>query len=247
MRIVAVALLAGALWTGCAGGEEVMTPPPVPVEADPKPAPPPAPAKVEALKLPEGANPAMIDPSLANKTAPDTYKVKFETSKGDFVVEVHRDWSPQGADRVFNMVDIGYFTDVRFFRVVDNFMAQFGISGYPEVNAVWRDANIDDDPVTQSNTKGMVTFAKSGAPNSRSTQLFINYKDNSMLDRQGFSPFGKVVEGMEVVEALNSEFGDGPPHGKGPNQMKLQTGGNAFLLSSGFEALDYIKSASIVE
>ena len=175
-----------------------------------------------------------------DKQAPDTYQVKFETTAGDFVVDVTRDWAPKGADRFYEAVKAGFYNDCRFFRVVPNFMVQFGINGNPEVQQKWRTANIADDPVKKSNTRGMITFATSG-PNSRTTQVFINYKDNSFLDRQGFAPFGKVSdEGMKVVDKINAEYGEKPDQGS------IQRQGNEYLKEN-FPKLDYIKKAAIVE
>ena len=186
---------------------------------------------------------SLSDPASLNEQAPAVYKAKFATSKGDFVVEVHRDWAPNGADRFYNLVKNGYFNDVRFFRVLDGFMAQFGINGEPSVSAVWRDANIKDDAVKQSNVRGTVTFATAG-PNTRTTQVFINFGDNTGLDGQGFSPFGKVVSGMDVVDSLYSGYGEGAPNGHGPNQGVVQSMGNAYLAKA-FPKLDYIKTATI--
>src|SRR4029077_19446479 len=143
----------------------------------------------------------LSDPASLNEKAPDVYKVKFDTSKGPFVVEVHRDWAPNGADRFYNLVKNGFFDNDRFFRVVSGFMVQFGINGDPKLSSVWREARIKDDPVKQSNARGYITFATAG-PNTRTTQVFINFADNSALDNQGFAPFGKVVSGMNVVDAL---------------------------------------------
>ncbi len=136
----------------------------------------------------------LSDPASLNEKAPAVYKAKFDTSKGSFVIEVHRDWAPNGADRFYNLVKNGFFNDARFFRVIEGFMVQFGINGDPKISAVWRDANIQDDPVKQSNARGMMTFATAG-PNTRTTQVFINFGDNAGLDGQGFAPFGKVVVG----------------------------------------------------
>jgi peptidyl-prolyl cis-trans isomerase A (cyclophilin A) len=173
------------------------------------------------------------------------FQVRFETTKGPFVVEVHRDWAPRGADRFYNLVKLGYYDDVTFFRVIDDFMVQFGIHGDPEVSAVWRDAQIPDDPVKQSNTRGMVTYATAG-PGTRTTQIFINYKDNSALDAQGFAPFGRVVEGMSVVDSLYSGYGEGAPRGAGPRQDRAQAEGNAYFRGD-FPRLDHIQKAEIVE
>lgn len=237
---------------------------PAPVEAAkveaPKPAEPAAPATAptpqampgaasptEAAAPTGGQHAAMHDPSKATEKAPDVFKVKLHTTKGDIVIEAHKDWSPAGADRLYNLVKIGYFQDIAFFRAVKDFMVQFGIHGDPTVNSVWRASTVNDDPPgKQSNTRGMVTFAKTGAPNSRSVQLFINYKDNAMLDGMGFTPVGKVVEGMDVVDKINTEYGEGAPRGNGPNQMRIQAEGNKYLKAD-FPNMDYILSASIVK
>ncbi len=175
--------------------------------------------------------------------APASYKVKFDTSKGAFVVQVTRAWAPQGADRFYNLVKSGFFDNVRFFRVVSGFMVQFGIHGDPATMARWRDAPIKDDPVTQSNKRGYITFATAG-PNTRTTQVFINFVDNSNLDSMGFAPFGRVVSGMEVVDALNAEYGEGAPRGRGPDQGRLQREGNAYLAKE-FPRMDFVKKATI--
>jgi peptidyl-prolyl cis-trans isomerase A (cyclophilin A) len=195
----------------------------------------------------ETVSPALLDPKLANETAPEKYQVKLETTKGDLVVEVTRAWSPHGADRFYNLVKIGYYDDTAFFRVISGFMAQIGINGDPKVNAAWRGAGIPDDPVVQSNTRGMVTFAMSSQPNSRTTQIFFNYSDgNKQLDGMRFAPFGKVVKGMDVIDKLYSGYGEGAPQGRGPSQQRVQLEGNAYLKSE-FPKLDYITKATIVE
>jgi peptidyl-prolyl cis-trans isomerase A (cyclophilin A) len=191
-------------------------------------------------------SPALLDPSLAKDKAPDSFKVKFVTTKGDFVIEVTRDWAPNGADRFYNLVKIGYFKDIAFFRNIAGFMVQFGIHGSPAVNAKWREANIKDDPVTQSNTPGFVTYAQTGRPHSRSTQFFVNFGDNANLDGMRFAPFGKVVEGMDVVKSLYDGYGEGAPRGRGPDQGRVQEEGNVYLKKD-FPKLDYIKTATIVE
>ena len=185
----------------------------------------------------------LANPAALNEPAPATYKAKFDTSKGVFVIEVTRAWAPQGADRFYNLVKNGFFDNTRFFRVIPNFMVQFGISGDPALNTKWRVARIPDDRPAQSNTRGMVTFATSG-PNARTTQVFINFKNNSRLDALGFAPFGKVVSGMNVVDALNGEYGEGAPDGRGPDQMRLQAEGNAYLAKD-FPRMDFIKKATI--
>ncbi len=183
------------------------------------------------------------DPSSLKEKAPAVYKAKFDTSKGTFVIEVHRAWAPNGADRFYNLVKSGFYNDARFFRVLDGFMVQFGISGNPDVSAVWRDARIPDDGVNESNQRGYVTFA-TGGPNTRTTQVFINFGNNHGLDGQGFSPFGKVVSGMKVVDALYSGYGEGAPSGRGPDQGQVQAKGNTYL-NAKFPKLDYIKKATI--
>jgi peptidyl-prolyl cis-trans isomerase A (cyclophilin A) len=186
-----------------------------------------------------------MDPGQATEKAPDTFRVKFETTKGDFVIEVKRAWAPRGADRFYNLVRLGYYDDVTFFRVIDDFMVQFGIHGDPEVSAIWREARLEDDPPSQSNTRGMVTYAHAGA-GTRTTQIFINYKNNAMLDAQGFPPFGRVVEGMSVVDELHSGYGEGAPRGAGPRQDRAQAEGNRYFRGD-FPKLDHIKSARLVE
>jgi peptidyl-prolyl cis-trans isomerase A (cyclophilin A) len=185
----------------------------------------------------------LSNPAALNERAPATYKARFDTSKGEFVVEVRRDWAPNGADRFYNLVKNGFYDNARFFRVVDRFMVQFGIHGDPRVSAQWSNANIPDDPVKQSNKRGFITFATSG-PNSRTSQVFINFGDNSRLDRDGFSPFGQVVSGMNVVDTLYSGYGEGAPGGKGPHQGRIQAEGNAYL-SKEFSRLDFIRKATI--
>jgi len=200
-------------------------------------------AKPEAAK-PQPAATGFSDPSTLTEKAPDTFNAQFDTTKGEFTIEVTRSLSPNGADRFFNLVRSGYFKDVAFFRVIPGFMCQFGIHGEPAVSAKWRDANISDDPVKGSNTRGTISFATAG-PNTRTTQLFINFGDNVNLDGMGFSPFGKVVSGMDVVDKINSQYGEGAPAGLGPEQGRVQSEGNAYLKKD-FPNLDYIKSASIV-
>jgi peptidyl-prolyl cis-trans isomerase A (cyclophilin A) len=176
--------------------------------------------------------------------APDVFRTRFETSKGVFVVETHRDWAPRGADRFYHLVRSGFFDNTRFFRVVTSFMVQFGMSGDPAVNAAWEPLTITDDSVTQSNTRGMVTFAKTSLPNSRTTQIFINLVDNRSLDGMGFAPFGRVVQGMEVVDSLYADYGDGPPGGFGPLQDRIRLEGNEYLARE-FPKLDFVRSARL--
>ena len=184
------------------------------------------------------------NPAALRETAPATYKARFDTSKGAFLVEVHRDWAPNGADRFYTLVKNGFYDGVRFFRVIEGFMVQFGINGDPGVSAKWREARIQDDPVRQSNRRGYITYAMAG-PNTRTSQVFINFGDNSSLDRQGFAPFGQVQGGgMKVVDALYNGYGEGAPRGNGPDQGRLQMEGNAYL-SKSFPRMDFVKKATI--
>ena len=202
----------------------------------------PAPAETPAARHAA----ADLDPALATQRAPDVFDARFKTSNGVFVIEVHRDWSPNGADRFYNLVKMGVYDDSRFFRAIAGFMVQFGIPGDPKVAAKWVDASIQDDPPAgQSNARGTVTFAKTGSPNSRSTQVFINYGENRSLDGMNFTPFGKVVDGMDVVSTLYKGYGEGAPGGAGPSQDRIQSEGNAYL-DAEFPRLDRIVSAEIV-
>ncbi len=187
---------------------------------------------------------SLENPASLNLTAPPVYQAKFTTTQGDFTIEVHRDWAPIGADRFYNLVRFGYFDGNSFFRMLPGFVVQFGINPNPSITAAWKNADIEDDPVTQSNTLGMVTFATAG-PNTRTTQVFINLADNTKLDGMGFSPFGKVVEGMNVVQSLYGGYGDGPPMGHGPDQHLIEQQGQSYLAAD-FPKLDSIKSAVIL-
>ena len=175
----------------------------------------------------------------ADEKAPDTFKVNFDSSAGPFVIQVHRAWAPIGADHFYTLVKNGFYNEARFFRVVPNFMVQFGIAGDPAVQSKNR-ASIKDDPVKESNKKGYVTFAQTSAPNSRSTQIFINFKDNAFLDSQRFAPFGQVISGMENVEKITSQYGEKP------NQGSIQSEGNKYLKAE-FPKLDYVKTATIAK
>ncbi len=192
-------------------------------------------------------SPALLDPALATERAPDAFRVKLETTKGDVVILVNRSWAPNGADRFYNLVKIGYYDDVAFYRVVKGFMAQCGFSGDPAITKVWSQAQIPDDPIVQANTRGMVTFAQPSAPNARTTQFFINYGDNSYLKEHGtFAPFGKIISGMDVVDSFYGGYGEGAPNGMGPSQGKIAREGNSYL-EKDFPKLDYIKRATIIE
>jgi len=192
---------------------------------------------------------ALLINGCSGKTSPAQFQVVLATTKGDVTIDVTREWSPRGADRFYALVKDGFYDGARFFRVIRSpdhrFMAQFGINGDPKVTAKWADNNIEDDPVTQHNTRGMISFATSGA-NTRSTQLFINYSDNSRLDVLGFSPFAVVSTGMEVVDEFYADYGEGPPNGTGPDQERIEKEGNAYL-DSNFPKLDYIRTAKILE
>ena len=197
------------------------------------------PAKKEEAKK-EAAAPA----APKREQAPDLYKVNLDTSKGPVVIEVHRDWAPRGADHFYELVKTGFYDGDRFFRYVRNFIVQWGISGDPKMNRLWMNSNLPDDPVKWSNIKGTVTFATAG-PNTRSTQVFINLRNNASLDSQGFAPFGKVVEGMNAIEILYSVYGDMPAMGgNGPDPSKIETQGNQYVVAN-FPRLDYIKKATI--
>jgi len=180
----------------------------------------------------------LLHPDTLNAKAPELFDVKFETTRGDFVVAVHRAWAPLGADRFYNLVKSGFFTSEAFFRVVPGFVVQFGLSPDPAVNRAWRSADIKDDPVKESNKRGTITFATAG-PNTRTTQLFINFADNSGLDRQGFAPFGLVTSGMDVVDKIYSGYG------QQPDQGAITAQGSAYLQQN-FPKLDTIKSATVV-
>lgn len=187
---------------------------------------------------------SLLNPASLRRQAPPVFHARFTTTKGDFVIEVTRAWAPRGADRFYNLVRYHFYDNASFFRVLPGFVVQFGISGRPDLARVWERANIPDDPVTQTNARGTLTFATAG-PNTRTTQVFINLNDNANLDSQGFSPFGKVTSGMEVVEKLYSGYGEGAPQGSGPDQERLQKEGRAYLAKS-FPLLDAIKLAVIV-
>jgi len=191
------------------------------------------------------AKPDFHDPASAGfaTQAPDSFRARFTTTKGDFIVAVHRAWAPLGADRFYNLVRSGYFDGVRFFRVVPGFMAQFGIHGDTAVTAAWRERRIPDDPVRRTNVRGMVTFATAG-PGTRTTQVFINYRNNDQLDAMGFAPFGQVVEGMGVVDSLYGAYGDAAPRGRGPDQYRMHVEGEKYLARQ-FPKLDKINKATI--
>jgi peptidyl-prolyl cis-trans isomerase A (cyclophilin A) len=187
----------------------------------------------------------LLRPSLLTARAPSTYQVKFTTTKGDFVITVTRAWAPLGADRFYNLVRHHFYDNATFFRVLKGFVVQWGISAYPPVSAAWSRAPIKDDPVTQSNLRGYVTYAM-GGPNTRTTQIFINLGDNQRLDSMGgFAPFGQVTEGMEVVDSLYNGYGEGAPDGHGPAQDSIEKAGKSYL-DKGFPLLDSIKTTTLI-
>lgn len=188
--------------------------------------------------------PSLKNPTSLKEQAPATYKVKFDTSVGVFVLQVHRDWAPLGADRFYNLVKNGFYDDARFFRAIPGFMVQFGISGDPAISPAWRNARIGVDPVKQSNKPMFISFAMGGTPDTRTTQVFINFGNNANLDAMGFAPFGEVIEGKEVVNKIHTGYGEGAPRGKGPDQGRTQAEGNAYLMKE-FPKLDFIKKATI--
>jgi peptidyl-prolyl cis-trans isomerase A (cyclophilin A) len=205
--------------------------------------PSPAPDKMPATKA-ASFDPALLQPETLRAKAPEQYDVKFVTTAGDFTIQVTRAWAPNGADRFYNLVRHHFYDGASFFRVLPGFMAQFGISAYPEVSRVWERATIKDDRVVQSNHRGFISFATAG-PNTRTTQAFINYGNNESLDRSGFSPFGVVTDGMKVVDKLYDGYGEGAPDGHGPNQGLITARGRAYLEKS-FPKLDSIRSATLV-
>jgi peptidyl-prolyl cis-trans isomerase A (cyclophilin A) len=226
-----------------AGAVLAQTPPPA-TKAPAKSTPAPATATpAKAAPTP----PALFHPETLKAKAPDLYRVKFMTTHGDFVVEVHRDWAPLGADRLYNLVKNKFFTDNSFYRFSPGFIVQFGVHANPAVTKAWAAATIKDDPVKESNKKGTLTFAM-GGPNTRSTDFFINLKDNTPLDGMGFSPLGTVTEGMDIVEGLYSGYGEMKgmtPTANGPDQGLVQSQGKAYL-DKNFPKLDSIKSATVI-
>jgi peptidyl-prolyl cis-trans isomerase A (cyclophilin A) len=220
---------------------------PIPLPLEPVAPPPAAVSSAPPLPVPPATHhaPEELDPSLAIARAPDVFFADFTTTKGDFVVEVHRSWAPNGADRFYNLVKIGFYDDERFFRAVPDFMVQFGIPGDPRLTAKWKHASFPDDPVVESNLRGFVSFARTGQPNSSATEIFICYENHAALDASGFAPFGKIARGMDVVDDLYKGYGDGPPRGKGPDQEHIESEGNPYL-DREFPKLDRILSTRIV-
>ena len=248
------AMVLGTLFFGCKAKEQTAeTQPPEKPKAE-APAEPKAETPSPAQPQPEvtasapaaaprqGFDRALLRAALLKEKAPDTFQVKFTTTRGDFIVAVNRAWAPIGADRFYNLVNHHFYDNASFFRVVPGFVVQFGISAYPPVAAAWEKANIKDEPVTQSNKRGYLTYAKTSMPNTRSTQIFINLNDNTGLDRQGFSPFGYVdAQGMKVVEMLYDQYGDSA----GPDQDQISKQGKPYL-DKGWPKLDSIKTATLI-
>jgi peptidyl-prolyl cis-trans isomerase A (cyclophilin A) len=212
------------------------------------PTPPPAKKPAAAATAPAAKaapyDAALLQPATLRAKAPAEYDVKFVTTAGEFTVKVTRAWAPNGADRFYNLVRHHFYDGAAFFRVLPGFMAQFGLSPYPEVSKVWENATIKDDPIVQSNHRGFVSFATAG-PNTRTTQAFINYGNNEALDKSGFSAFAVVSDGMEVVDKLYNGYGEGAPDGHGPDQGKIGALGHTYL-EKGFPKLDIIRSATLV-
>lgn len=213
------------------------TNPAAPQPAAPKPAPKTAAGVQPRTTAKMTTDPALLRPATLTAKAPDVYEVQFTTTKGDIVIQVTRAWAPIGADRFYNLVKHGFYNNAAFFRIVPGFIVQFGLSGDPAVNRAWKNANIKDDPVTQSNKPGTLTFATAG-PNTRTTQLFINLGSNAPLDGQGFAPFGQVTGGMEVVQKLYSGYGERPDQGA------ITSEGKAYL-DKNFPNIDRIQTATI--
>jgi len=186
----------------------------------------------------------LLQPQRFQETAPAAYQVRLETSAGDVLIQIHRAWAPLGADRFYNLAKGGYYDDSRIYRVLPDFMAQFGLHADPYVTQAWKSEYLVDDPFVASNTRGRVAFAKGGL-HTRTTEIFISYKDNSQLDERGFTPIGEVIEGMDVVDTFYSDYGDGPPRGEGPYQAMAAARGNEYL-DAEFPELTRILSATLV-
>lgn len=249
---IVVAAAVGILLFGCKGKEQTVEAPPAaekpkteaPAAARAEtPAPPQAetPASEPSVAPRTGYDRTLLRPAMLKDKAPETYQVKFVTTRGDFTVTVTRAWAPIGADRFYNLVKHHFYDNASFFRVVPGFVVQFGLSAYPPVSAAWQHADLKDDPVTQSNKRGYLTFATAG-PNTRTTQVFISLKDNAGLDGQGFAPFGVVdAPGMKVVDMFYDQYGDTA----GPDQDQIAKQGKPYL-DKGWPKLDSIKTATPV-
>src|SRR5271156_4689982 len=237
MKIVALLILGAGLCTEARSQATAAQPP-----AAPKTGTTSAPAHKTAPTSPYDRS--LLRPAMLVAKAPASYQVKFTTTKGDFVISVTRAWAPLGADRFYNLARHHFYDNTHFFRVLKGFVVQWGISPYPPVAAAWSHAPIKDDPVVQSNLRGYITYAMSG-PNTRTTQVFINLVDNKRLDGMGFSPFGQITEGLDVVESLYTGYGEGAPDGQGPEQDKIEKLGKPYLDKS-FDKLDWIKTTTLI-
>jgi peptidyl-prolyl cis-trans isomerase A (cyclophilin A) len=241
MAVLGVLLLSASVW-GCGSGERSYS------AASGSSSERRAAREAAERDHPEPQHPTEIGEAVSappvEGQAPAEYDVVLDTTKGPIRIHVTRAWSPHAADRFYELVEAGYYTDVAFFRVIEGFMAQAGMHGDPATNRQWQDNSIPDDPVTQSNTPGMVTFAARSTPNSRTVQFFINLGSNTDLDAMGFAPFGRTAD-MEVVAALHAGYGEGAPRGRGPSQALIAEQGNAYLRRE-FPELDYIRTARIV-
>jgi peptidyl-prolyl cis-trans isomerase A (cyclophilin A) len=237
-RVALAGLVLAAAAGGCRSQAPSPSPTPAATAATAAPAATPTPAAA-ASPTPAGPRAALFDPTRATAQAPASFRVRFDTTRGGFIVAVTRAWAPLGADRFYNLVQAGYYDDCGFFRVVPGFVVQFGISGDPKVTVAWSQARIKDDPVKQTNSLGRITFA-TGGKDTRTTQLFVNLKNNAMLDGMGFAPFGEVVSGMDVVQAIYAGYGETPDQGL------ITMAGNAYLKEQ-FPRLDYVKKAAILK
>ena len=240
--------IAFTAFTACASAPTTDPEPPHPTSeavVEVLPAPSASPRTSATVAAPPREHPALRDPSKARERAPEGFSVRFETTAGTLDFECQRKNAPNGVDRFYNLVRAGFFQDIAFFRVVKDprpFVIQFGIHGDPSISAVWRDASLPADPVVKTNTRGTLTFAQAGSPDTRTTQLFVNLADNSQLDRMGFSPICEVTgDGMSTLDRVNGQYREEPSS----QQSRIQRDGNAFLRSE-FPALDYIASGVVL-
>jgi peptidyl-prolyl cis-trans isomerase A (cyclophilin A) len=257
VNLLVAAIAIGCMFFGCKAKDQTAEAPPPEQPKAEAPATPKAETPTPAAAQPEatagapaeaprkGFDRALLRPTQLKEQAPDTFQVKFTTTRGDFIVTVNRAWAPNGADRFYNLVKHHFFDNASFFRVHPGFIVQFGISAYPQVSAAWNDATIKDDPVKESNKTNSLTFATAG-PNTRTTQLFINLADNSRLDKMGFAPFGKVTEGGNVVEMMYESYGEIPAMGgPGPEPSDIERLGKPYL-DKNFPKLDSIKTTTLL-
>lgn len=243
--LAALAFGACAVCSACGSCSKGDSPAPAPSASASVSASAPAPAAKVPNTPASVVHPDLLEPSKATAKAPEVFRARFSTNKGEVVIEVHRDWAPLGADRFYNLVKLGFYDDTRFFRVIPGFLAEFGISGDPAVSAKWMNLNLQDETALQSNKRGYVAFVQGNTPNSRTTEIVIDTGDNVKLDAAKFAPFGLVVSGLDVVDLLYGEYGEGEPAGKGPNQSIILGRGNAYT-DKGFPQLDAIRTAVVV-